>query len=105
VSCYDDFSRAQAVVEHGADYVAFGSFFPSRIKPDARRADLACLRDARTLHVPVVAIGGITAENARILAREGAHAVAVISAVFGHREPADIERAARAIAAVFADVV
>ena len=103
VSCYNDFSRARALVEQGADYVAFGSFFPSRIKPDARRADLACLREARTLDVAVVAIGGITADNARILAREGAHAVAVISAVFDQREPAEIERAARAIAAVFAD--
>jgi len=105
VSCYNDFSRAQALVEQGADYVAFGSFFASRIKPAARRADLALLREARGLKVPVVAIGGITAENARILAREGAHAVAVISAVFDHREPAEIERSARAIAAVFADAV
>ncbi len=44
VSCYNDFARAEAAVAAGADYVAFGSFFPSRVKPDARRADVALLR-------------------------------------------------------------
>ena len=103
VSCYNDFSRARNLVDAGADYVAFGSFFASGVKPDARRADVALLREAQGLHVPVVAIGGITAANAAMLAREGAHAVAVISAFFGKRDPAAIERAARAIATAFGD--
>ncbi len=102
VSCYDDFARAQAAVDAGADYVAFGSFFASSVKPDARKADIALLTNARVLGVPVVAIGGIDAGNAGALARAGADAVAVISAVFGEPTPDDVENAARAIARVFA---
>jgi thiamine-phosphate pyrophosphorylase len=98
VSCYDDFERARSAVAAGADYVAFGSFFPSSVKPAARRADLSLLARAAALRVPVVAIGGIDAVNARDLKREGADAVAVISAVF---DAQDVRAAARAIAAVF----
>jgi len=95
ISCYNDFALAEAAVAAGADYVAFGSFFASSVKPEARRADIALLRRAGTLGVPVVAIGGITAENAGSLERAGAQAGAVISAVFDAR---DVEAAARAIA-------
>jgi len=95
VSCYDRFELAEAAVAAGADYVAFGSFYPSNVKPGARRADLALLGRAATLNVPVVAIGGITAENAPALERAGAYAVAVISAVF---DAPDVAAAARAIA-------
>ena len=97
VSCYDRFELAETAMAAGADYVAFGSFYASRVKPGARRAGLALLQRAATLGVPVVAIGGVTAENAAELTRAGAHAVAVISAVFGAGDPAAIERAARAI--------
>ena len=98
ISCYDRFELAEAAVAAGADYVAFGSFYASGVKPGAPRAGLALLERAGALGVPVVAIGGITAENAGELTRAGAHAVAVISAVFGAGDPAAIERAARAIA-------
>ncbi len=98
VSCYNDFARAHAALAAGADYVAFGSFFPSPVKPDARRADFELLERARGFPVPVVAIGGITAVNAPTLFRAGADAVAVISAVF---DAPDVEAAASAIAAVF----
>jgi thiamine-phosphate pyrophosphorylase len=98
-SCYNEYARAEAAIAAGADYVAFGSFFPSRVKPDARRADVALLHRAAVLGVPVVAIGGITADNAGVLVRAGAHAVAVISAVF---DAPDVTAAARAIAAAFA---
>ena len=101
VSCYDDPGRAQRLVTAGADYVAFGSFFASQVKPDARRAELALLGSARALGVPVVAIGGITAGNARTLFAAGADAVAVISDVFGRGDAASITRAAAAIAACF----
>jgi len=99
VSCYNDFERARAAVEAGADYVAFGSFFPSSTKPAARRADLALLQRARSLGVPVVAIGGIDADNARTLIDAGADAVAVISAVFMHDDSAAVKAAAEAIVA------
>ena len=82
VSCYDDFGLAEAAVAAGADYVAFGSFFASSVKPGARRADVALLARAAALDVPVVAIGGITADECRRARRAGADAVAVISAVF-----------------------
>ena len=50
VSCYNDLALAEAAVAAGADYVAFGSFFPSSVKPDARRADVALLEQARAPH-------------------------------------------------------
>jgi thiamine-phosphate pyrophosphorylase len=97
-SCYDDFALAEGAVAAGADYVAFGSFFPSTVKPGACRADVSLLRRAAALGVPVVAIGGINAANVRELARAGAAAAAVISAVF---DAVDVTAAARAIAAAF----
>jgi thiamine-phosphate pyrophosphorylase len=93
VSCYNDFACAETAVAAGADYVAFGSFFASTVKPGARRADVRLLERARSLGVPVVAIGGITAGNASELFAAGADAVAVISDIFGAR---DVEAAARA---------
>jgi thiamine-phosphate pyrophosphorylase len=101
VSCYNDMGRARRLVAEGADYVAFGSFFPSATKPDARRADPSLLRRARALGVPVVAIGGITSANARGLIDAGADVVAVITDVFAHDSLADVTRAAAAIAACF----
>ncbi len=101
VSCYDDFALAQRLAAEGADYVAFGSFFSSAVKPGARRADVALLARGRSLSVPVVAIGGITAAGAGQLAAAGADAVAVISALFGSAEPAAIARAAAGIVEQF----
>ena len=101
VSCYDDFDRARAAVDAGADYVAFGSFFASSVKPGARHADVELLGRARALRVPVVAIGGITARNAKTLVDAGADALAVISDVFAHDDVADVTRAASAIARMF----
>jgi thiamine-phosphate pyrophosphorylase len=101
VSCYDDFARAEEAVQAGADYVAFGSFHPSSTKPAARRADVGLLLRARSLSVPVVAIGGIDAGNARALVDAGADAIAVIRDLFDHDEPADIVEAAAALAACF----
>ncbi|HXR56701.1 MAG TPA: thiamine phosphate synthase [Casimicrobiaceae bacterium] len=101
VSCYDDVDRAHAAVAAGADYVAFGSFFTSTIKPGARRASVDLLAQARALGVRVVAIGGITAANASALIDAGADAVAVISDVFAHDDPAEVQRAAAAIARQF----
>src|SRR6185437_5378018 len=96
------FDRACDAVRQGADYVAFGSFFASPVKPHARHADIALLGRARTLGVPVVAIGGITAANASGLIDAGADAVAVISDVFAHDDLPSVTRASSAIAALFA---
>lgn len=83
VSCYDSLDRARAAAAAGADYVAFGAFFPSPTKPHAVRASLDLLRQSATLGLPRVAIGGITPDNAPDLVEAGADFLAVISAVFG----------------------
>jgi thiamine-phosphate pyrophosphorylase len=104
VSCYDSLACADAAVGSGADYIAFGSFFASSVKPEAVRATEALLLAAKLRwKVPVVAIGGITAANAPSLIAAGADAVAVISDVFGQTDPRAIEQRARAIAALFHD--
>jgi thiamine-phosphate pyrophosphorylase len=100
-SCYNDLSRAKRLVAEGADYVAFGSFYPSVTKPGARHADPTLLRRAKSLRVPIVAIGGITAANGRALVEAGADALAVISAVFDPDDLAEVTRAAAAIVACF----
>lgn len=83
VSCYNDLSRARQQEEAGADYVAFGSFFPSKTKPAAVSASLDLLLRAKSLlTIPMVAIGGIERNNAKRLLDGGADAVAVLSALF-----------------------
>ena len=100
-SCYDRLDLARSAVAAGADYVAFGSFHASSVKPGAGRAEVSLLERARTLGVPVIAIGGVTAQNAHALFAAGADAVAVISAVFDHAQSSEIELAARALDAVY----
>ena len=100
VSCYQSLPLAREAEAGGADYVAFGSFYPSPSKPQAARAPLELLRAARrALHLPIVAIGGITAENGAALLENGADALAVISAVF---DAPDACAAARQLNALFA---
>jgi thiamine-phosphate pyrophosphorylase len=99
VSCYNRASLAREAVAEGADYVAFGAFFPSTVKPDAVKADIGLLRWARAeLGVPLVAIGGITALNAVPLMDAGADALAVISAIF---DAADTRAAAQEFSILF----
>ncbi|KAB7623017.1 thiamine phosphate synthase [Alkalilimnicola sp. S0819] len=88
ISCYNDLQRARDAQAAGADYAAFGAFFPSGTKPLARRAEPALLRAARAeLRLPLVAIGGITPENAPALLEAGADAVAVIRGIFAQAHP------------------
>ena len=100
-SCYRSLESAVEAQRAGVDYVAFGGFFPSTIKPSTVRAPLGLLGEAKQrLSVPVVAIGGITLDNAPQLVAAGADGVAVISALF---EDADIQRTARRFSALFPD--
>lgn len=93
VSCYNRAALAQQAEQDGADYIALGAFFASSVKPEAVVASMASLRQARQAsQLPIVAIGGITAENGAQLLQAGADALAVISAVFA---APDIEQAAR----------
>lgn len=99
VSCYDSLARARQLAAAGADYLAFGAFFPSTTKPGARHATPALLREARALGLPLVAIGGITPDNGGPLIEAGADYLAVIAAVFG---AADVRVAARRFSDLFA---
>lgn len=98
VSCYNRLSLARQAAEAGADYAAFGAFFPSSVKPGAVKADVGLLRQAREFGVPLVAIGGITVGNGAGLVEAGADALAVISALF---DAPDIERATREFSNLF----
>ncbi|MBS4098695.1 MAG: thiamine phosphate synthase [Sulfuricella sp.] len=99
VSCYNDLQLARAAQDGGASYAAFGSFFPSPTKPQAIPASLDLLRQAKgELHIPLVAIGGITAANGAALVAAGADALAVISAIF---DTPDIRAAAAAFSPLF----
>ena len=99
VSCYNSMERASDAIADGADYLAFGRFFPSRSKPDAVPADTALLTRARqAFDIPLVAIGGITPDNGADLLRAGADLLAAIDGVFGQ---ADIEVAARSYTELF----
>jgi thiamine-phosphate pyrophosphorylase len=99
VSCYNQLALARSAVKAGADYVAFGAFYISTVKPDAAVATVDLLHAARReLNVPVVAIGGIDASNGAALVTAGADALAVISAVF---DAADIQLAAQNLAKLF----
>jgi thiamine-phosphate pyrophosphorylase len=84
VSCYNQFELAQQAATQGADYIAFGSFYPSSTKPHAVPAQLGLLRKAKQqLQLPVCAIGGITVDNAGALLNAGADMLAVVSSIFG----------------------
>ena len=85
ISCYNDLEKAMTMAEQGADYVAFGRFFPSGSKPLASPAEIETLRLARQqLTIPIVAIGGILPENARPLLEAGADLLAVIGGLFDY---------------------
>lgn len=99
ISCYNRISLAREAASGGADYVAFGAFFSSGVKPAAVRADAGLLLQARAeLALPLVAIGGITPQNGASLVQAGADALAVISALF---DAADIQSAAQEFSKLF----
>jgi thiamine-phosphate pyrophosphorylase len=99
VSCYDSLARAVQVAQEGADYVAFGSFFPSATKPGAVRAPKSLLTETRPrLGIPLCAIGGITPQNGGELVSAGADMLAVIQGLFGAD---DVTAAAKGYSALF----
>jgi thiamine-phosphate pyrophosphorylase len=92
-SCYNDLKLARQAAFAGATYIAFGAFFASPTKPNARQASPDLLREAAALGLPRVAIGGITPDNARPLVEAGADLIAVISGVFDAPDPTAATRA------------
>jgi thiamine-phosphate pyrophosphorylase len=100
ITCHDSRHLAMAAGEAGADYVAFGAFFPTATKETAHRPDPVILSWwSRLFEIPCVAIGGITPRNGRALVEAGADFLAVCSAVWGH------ENGPEAAVAEFQDVL
>lgn len=99
VTCHDSRHLAMEAAEAGADYVAFGAFFPTATKEViAGRPELELLTDWQAISlIPCVAIGGITAENAQLVAAAGADFAAVSAGVWAHADgPAAAVRALNA---------
>lgn len=98
VTCHDSRHLAMEAAEAGADYVAFGAFFPTTTKDAPTRADPEILRIwQEVMETPCVAIGGVTADNAAGLAAAGADFLAVSAGVWAHGEgPAAAVRALNA---------
>lgn len=105
-SCYNQPALAVPALAAGVDYIAFGAMYPSRVKPDAARATLEHIEQGRMLvesgnnrpRAAVVAIGGITADNAGPIIHAGADSVALISGLF---ESGNIQAAAARCKALF----
>lgn len=102
-TCHGSLELAAQAVAEGADYVAFGRFFQSLTKPGASEATPELLEQARARFpgVPLVAIGGVTLDNAPELIARGADLLSVINALFAADTPAEVERRARAFSALF----
>ena len=98
VTCHDSRHLAMEAAEAGADYVAFGAFFPTTTKDAPTRADPEILTIwQETMEVPCVAIGGVTAANAEGLAKAGADFLAVSAGVWAYPQgPAAAVRALEA---------
>ncbi len=99
ISAENSIAQAKAALEQGANYLAFGRFFPSLTKPDAKPADMSLLAEARAqFDQPIVAIGGITVDNAPDIIAAGADMVAVINNLFS---APDIQYRAREFTRLF----
>ena len=102
VTCHDSRHLAMEAAEGGADYVAFGAFFPTTTKDAPTQAEPEILTIwQETMEVPCVAIGGITADNAKGLAKAGADFLAVSAGVWAH--PQGPAAAVKAIEAAIAE--
>jgi len=92
VSCYNKIKLAEQAIKEGADYIAFGSFFGSTIKPDAPKAEVQLISIIKNRYdIPVCCIGGITTKNCHNLLSEKADMLAVISELFSSQSTLDIK--------------
>lgn len=93
ISCYNNIDNAIKAEKEGANYVAFGSFFHSYTKPEAGKANIDILYEAKSrVKLPIVAIGGITPENGKILIEAGADFLAVINGLYSTANTYDITK-------------
>jgi len=101
-TCHNSLRLAEQARSEGASYLAFGRFFPSQTKPNAALADLSTLQNAaQRFNLPLVAIGGITLDNAQQLLHSGATMLAVVQDLFAQNTAAAVESRTRAFAALF----
>lgn len=101
ITCHADLALAQAGLDAGADYLAFGRFYTSSTKPGAPAASPGVLTEAKRFDRPLAAIGGVTLDNGETLIRAGADMLAVVGGLFGGSTN-DIERRAKAFERLFA---
>ena len=93
VTCHDSRHLAMEAGEAGADYVAFGAFYPTSTKPSHYRPDLSILSWWSSLfEIPCVAIGGISPQNALPLVEAGADFLAVCQAIWSPDDPSKVIR-------------
>jgi thiamine-phosphate pyrophosphorylase len=98
-TCHDSLALAEKAKSEGANYLAFGAFFRSNTKPNASPAPLSLLHEAhQSFDLPLVAIGGLTLDNAQQVIHAGAQMIAVIHALYAQQA---IEQQARAFNACF----
>lgn len=98
-SCYGDLDLARKAHAEGASYIAFGGFYPSRVKKYAVTTSPGIIAQAKAeIPLPVVVIGGMTRQNAEPLVKQGADMVAAISSVYS---ALSAEHAARSFAELF----
>lgn len=97
-SCYNRIELAEQAKVHGASYVAFGACFSSDTKPNATPVSLDLFAQAKSLAIPMVAIGGISLQNADLVIQAGADAIAVVNALFASD---NIEKTAQAFKRLF----
>jgi thiamine-phosphate pyrophosphorylase len=101
-TCHNQLELAETAIKEGASYVAFGRFYNSNTKPGAPTANLDLLDTAKArLASPIVAIGGITLDNAPDLIAHGASMLAVIHGLFSAESAAEVERRAEAFTQLF----
>ncbi len=99
ITCHNDLDLAIQAERQGADYVAFGRFYPSISKPTAPPASIDVLKSAaEQLNIPICAIGGINQDNAEILIKQGADMLAVTYSVLGAKK---VSQAAQQISKLF----
>jgi thiamine-phosphate pyrophosphorylase len=89
-SCYGDLALAERAWREGATYVAYGGFYPSRVKKYPVTTPVSIIADSHArIPLPLCVIGGMTAENSAPLVKAGADMVAVISSVYFAEHPQD----------------
>lgn len=93
-TCHGDIALAKQAKKEGASYLAFGRFFPSKTKPNAKPADIKILDEAKSLELPICAIGGITLNNVHILTQHNVKLIAVINELFDTDDIIQVEKKA-----------